>query len=156
MGFASSGTAVGRPVCLCYTGQVPLGRVLILIWLILAGQADACSGDWMLPDGGECPTCVKGPCLDPVADRQDDQDTCFAPAEQDCHSCCTLTACDDHSESPSATQTSPQPSIEFVLPPSVTLPRWQIVVCRIEIAHLEQGFPNAPPAVRRSRGPPSN
>ena len=132
-------------------------RPLLLIWVLLTGQASACPGLWVLRDGTECPTCATEPCVSgsPLICGQE-TDSVIASNEKDCHSCCSLKACDDHNQGKEATRT---------LPLEVGI---ALLVCELEVfvapsveprpVHLEieRGFPNAPPSSSSSRAPPSN
>lgn len=132
---------------------VPLGRALILIWLILLGQVHACSGAWLLPDGKECPTCPSGPCLDDEVGSQG-RTTVSTGAPLDCHECCTLTSCPDDGGKQTA---APPPQFQpvcAILPEAICLPVVRCVASKVVFAHIEQGFPNAPPSTSSSRAPP--
>lgn len=132
---------------------VPLGRALLLIWLLLLGQAHACSGAWVLPDGKECPTCPHGPCIDGDVERQAEP-TISTNGSQDCHECCTLTSCTDSDDKQTAVPSQQFQPVFAILPEAASLPAGRNIVCKVVFAHIEAGFPNAPPATSSSRAPP--
>lgn len=132
---------------------VPLGRALILIWLLLLGQAHACSGAWVLPDGRECPTCPRGPCLDGKSENQSER-TISVSGSLDCHECCTLTSCTDSKEKQAAVPSQQFQLFFAILPEAICLSVVRYIVCKVVFAHIEQGFPNAPPSSTSSRAPP--
>ena len=130
-----------------------MGRALILIWLLIIGQVHACSGAWVLPDGQECQTCPPGPCLDGEFERHADQ-SILTSGSQDCHECCTLTSCTDYNEKQTAVPSQQFQPVFAILPESICLPVVRNIVCKVVFAHIEQGFPNAPPSTSPSRAPP--
>jgi hypothetical protein len=128
-------------------------NALILILAFLTGQAHACAGLWVLPDGSNCVTCPTEQCVtgSPMLCGKGSQ---VAKAEKDCHSCCSLKACSDQGESKKAIHA---PSI----PPAISLPEAPVLTLSVPIVEprpvhlqIEQGFPNAPPSSRSARAPP--
>lgn len=78
------------------------------LWLagifFLVAQFHVCVSQFVLPDGEICRECPE------LSDRQPlpKQPVLTAEKHGDCHDCCTVQACDDHSsKSPTAIKTSP-------------------------------------------------
>lgn len=131
-------------------------RVLLFTLIVLAGQAHACLGTWVLPNGTECPSCPKGPCDDgSLLESATGLGTEFGTVT-DCHLCCSLSPCEQDDQA-SATSKSFGFEFQLALTESVlAVPTYGIAAPRSVHVEIEAGFPNAPPSVRQSRAPPSN
>jgi len=130
-------------------------RVLFLILTLLLPQAHACSSFWVLPDGRECSTCATESCATgaPLACKEVSSVDQNRP--RDCHSCCTLTTCQEHSPVVAATSTAPVvPVATLVSQPEIST--FELLSNEPRTVHIqiERGFPNAPPGSCSSRAPP--
>lgn len=128
-------------------------RVLLLTLVVLAGQAHACSGIWVLPNGTECRTCPKGPCED--ATLLENWGNSLAPSEiRDCHECCSLSQCEQDDQKSATAKTF---AFDLNLTPAesaLAVRSLGFLVPRSVHVQIESGFPNAPPSAKRSRAPP--
>lgn len=130
-------------------------RLLILLLLMIAGQVHACSGSWVMPDGRKCPDCRSGPCED-RSERGPRGISAFdASAIQDCHTCCSLTSCDDD-EKPESSVRGSSSQVDFALiSAEILLPIRPWVGTRTVHTHLEACYANAPPEENSPRAPPA-
>lgn len=130
---------------------------MFLILALVIGQAYACPGNWVLPDGRDCQTCATETCVvgSPAACKQKDA-TLDSGTGSDCHSCCSLKACDEHGSKKAVAQSQ---QLHMVM--ALTGHEVEVLPCpdfepRAVHVQIEQGFPNAPPSDAASRAPPSS
>ncbi|MGD9727954.1 MAG: hypothetical protein AB7V39_16410, partial [Nitrospiraceae bacterium] len=109
---------------------------------------------WVLPGGEDCSDCKPGPCWDRSTDLKH-QSTLQSTEVEDCHTCCTIKAC-EQDDNPDPTYMGSGFEVQVAdIPTEVTLLLPKPVVLGGVHIHVRASYPNAPPLARQTRAPPT-
>lgn len=124
----------------------------LLIVCCFIGQSHLCQYGFRLPDGTNCEECLT---LQDVASPS--MELVSAGEHGDCHDCCVLDSCDDHSKMDAvAASTTYFPTV-VDLPTSLPIQHYKrLNVVQPIGVHVDGTPANGPPRRTSSRAPPTN
>lgn len=129
-------------------------RALLVFFVVLMGQAHACTALFLTDSGTPCSRCPTTACQFTSLQECQQASQLVSTKTFDCHFCCKLTSCEDrqtHAEKALTISVSLEVDLPFV--ELLVMPITDTVHHRISVFAANQ-FANPPPRSRSSRAPP--